>query len=219
MVCENYKLAQLLKMQFLTAMRHAERQDEHGEVDRPFDTPISEEGKQVAINIKFPVKKTIASPLLRTAHTAALSCGVIRWEGGCKFNAGEVHLDARFCEVWHPKVVKTPLDQVKLLNVEELQAAIDVPVVLHPSEHALPSAEESRGMGGDADTRFKKAYVAIVAENPGVDMLVVSHGDAVSALANLVGKEVYEVNYCGWVTVGYENGKWTFVGAHGVGMF
>jgi broad specificity phosphatase PhoE len=209
-------------MQYLTAMRHAERQDEHGDLDRPFDTPISEKGKQVAINTKFPVKKTIASPFLRCADTAARSCGVIRWEGECKFNAGEVHLDARFCEVWHPKVVNpkvNTLDQVKLLSVEELQAAIEVPVVLHPSEHSLPSAEESRGMGGDADTRFKKAYVAIVAENPGVDLLVVSHGDAVSALANLVGKEVYEVNYCGWVTVGYEDGKWTYVGRNGVGIF
>lgn len=206
-------------MQLLTAMRHADRQDEHGEVDRPFDTPISEEGKQVAINTKVPAKKTIASPFLRCAHTAALSCGVIRWEQGVTFNAGEVHLDARFGEVWHPKVVKAPLDQVALLNVDQLHEAIGVPVVLHPSEHAMPSGQESRGTGGDADNRFKNAFKSVVAENPGVDMLVVSHGDAVSALANLVGKEVYEVNYCGWLTVGYENGRWTFVGSHGVGMF
>lgn len=209
-------------MTLVTVMRHSDRLDEDASavIARIFDTPLSAKGINLAINTKIAgAKKTIASPFLRCVHTAVLSSGVHSFADGIlSFTPTKVTIDNRLCEVWNRRVVKSPLEMVTLLSVEEYQDAIGLPAQLELSAHPLPPVEETRGTGGTADLRFKAAIRAIVSENADVDhILIVSHGDAIGAMANLVGLSIYEANFCSFITAKF-NGSWSFVSSNGVGI-
>lgn len=209
-------------MPLITVMRHGDRMDEDpaAVIARIFDCPLSAEGVNRALNTKIPgVKKTIASPMLRCVHTAVLSSGIHSFgDGVSTFNPGKITVDNRLCEVWNRRVLRAPIDTVTLLTKEEYQQAMGLQTELILSDHPLPSAEESRGSGGTADDRFLAAIQAIAAENSDFDhILLVTHGDAVSSMANLLGRSVYETNYCSFITAEF-NGTWNFVSSNGVGF-
>ena len=211
-------------MPLVTVMRHSIRLDSDPNfiIARVFDTPLSQEGINLALNTKIPgVKRVISSPFLRCVHTAALvhgKCSLV--DNALSFTPGNVVIDNRVREVWNRRVLGAPIDQVTLLNDDELQGEMHLDMDITRTDHAIPGIEETRGMHGDADLRFKAAIQAIVEENPDVDhILIVSHGDAVSAMANMVSKEIYEANFCCHITAEYKDNAWTFVESKGVGIF
>ena len=75
-------------------------------------------------------------------------------------------------------------------------------------------------MGSTSAARFQAtltrlvAFVAIAGDG---DLVLVSHGDAVSAAVNLVDPTamVYAVDYCGWVTLQSEGPNWKLVSQAG----
>jgi hypothetical protein len=210
-------------MPIVTIQRHATRLDADPRVvlARVFDTPLSVEGVNLALNSKIiGAKRTFASPFLCTVHTAALcSAKHLIVDGAYVMEPGEVTIDNRFCEVWNRRVLHAPVDQVVLFNADELKQAMRLDVVLHHSAHEMPANEESRGTGGEADVRFKRAITALALENLDCDHVhVVTHGDAVGAMAGLCGKDVYEVDYCGFITAQFKDNAWTVVHKHGVGF-
>ena len=210
------------KMPLVTVMRHSDRMDEDPSVIIPriFDCPLSDKGVRRALNTKIPgVKKTFASPMLRSVHTAVLSTGTHSFvDGVSTFTPNRVTVDNRLCEVWNRDVLRAPIDTVTLLTTEGYDAAMGISTELILTDHPLPLTEESRGTGGTADERFLTAIQDISRENSDFDhILIVTHGDAVSSMASLVGLTVYETNYCCFITAEF-NGTWKFVSSNGVGF-
>lgn len=207
----------------VTVMRHSIRldSDPNAIIARTFDTPLSQEGINLALNTNIPgVKRVISSPLLRCVHTAVLVHGKCSLDDNAlSFTPGEVIIDNRVREVWNRRVLGAPIDQVTMLNNDELQRETYLELNLTRTDHAIPDVEESRGTNGDADLRFKAAIQAIAEENSDIDhILIVSHGDAIGAMANMVSKEIYEANFCCHITLEYKDNAWTYVASNGVGF-
>jgi broad specificity phosphatase PhoE len=203
-----------------TLVRHTKRLDDYNNppevqatVQRVWDTEIDEEGVEMARAFAVTMPKpevVVASPMFRCVQTAAVFLRV--W-------GGHMLVDSNWIEVWHPKVLKAPLATAILRTDEELKA-------YYPSISRLtsgvPPREETRGIGGSADHRYfvtLQASARHFADIKVNSVVIVSHGDSLSAMAKLFKKEIYSVEYCASITADYEwaTGAWTFVGETGVG--
>jgi broad specificity phosphatase PhoE len=190
--------------------RHEERMDsvdeEKKNVDIPHDTPLSTTGCVNAFVAADGVEAstlTISSPLKRCVQTAK------------PFLKGTaLVVDARFMEVYHNRVIG-PLADFTLRTDEEL----GIPFLIR-TRHGLPAEEESRGIGGTSDQRYREAIydVASKAQKAGIKHVrIFTHGDCLGSFAAILGKEIYEVNFGASITATF-NGTWTYVGNKGVGI-
>ena len=196
--------------------RHSFRADEDEDpvvrataLARPFDTPLSPAGI-IKAQRKYATKTRyiFCSPFERCIQTAA------EFQ---KRNGGIIVIDHGLGEVWHPKVVKCPLAQVTLLNDEQVSK---ITTNFIRNDTPLPEEEETRGGGGSADARFRAAFTRIAlwcAQRQTYEVVIVSHGDSVSSMASMCGKEIYEVQPCGRITATY-NGSWSILESDEVGM-
>ena len=198
--------------------RHSDRADDHDAPDavqalvrNPMDPPLSPVGIDRAS--KEPARSTgyiFCSPFQRCVQTAA--------EFQKRFG-GVIVLDWGLCEVWHPRVLKGDLATFDVLNNDEI-SEITKHFTRNPT--AKPAAEESRGAGGSADDRYK-ATLHRIAEwciARGIDRVtVVSHGDSLQALAQEVGKELYQTDYCCRMTARYSGSNFEYISSNGIGMF
>jgi broad specificity phosphatase PhoE len=205
----------------ITFARHSKRMDDHENprevqeaVDRVWDCPLDEEGIGMAKAFATKLEKpeiVITSPMLRCFQTAGAALSV--W-------GGIIQVDARWCEVWHPKVLKTPIQEVYLRSDAEYRE--HYPLFAHLNT-ILPNTEETRGQGGMADARFIRMIHTTAAELKSANIktaLVVSHGDMLQSVASVIGgMSVYEVNYMASITVDYDwtTKKFTLVGTDGIG--
>ena len=189
--------------------RHEERmdsvEDEKEYVDIPHDTPLSTAGCANAIasaNDVEPANLTISSPLKRCVQTAK------------PFLKGNVLIvDARFMEVFHPKVVGA-LANFTLRSDEELH----VPFLIR-TRHGIP-AEESRGIGGTADQRYRAAIIDVAqkAHSAGIKHVrIFTHGDCLGSFAAMFRKSIYQVDFGASISATYD-GTWTYIGGKGIGI-
>jgi len=179
--------------------------DEEMNVDRTYDTPLSTAGVSHAELVAgSPGDIIVSSPLVRCVQTA------IPWLKG-----RPLILDARFMEVYHPNVIK-PLEDFKFRTDDELPPAFYI-----RTAHGVPAAEESRGINGDADRRFRAAIqeYTVNAHRAGIKHVqIFTHGDAIGSFAAMLGKEVYSTEF-GCSITGIYNGTWEYVSQNDVGLF
>ena len=205
----------------ITYARHSKRMDDHenpaelqAQVDRVWDCPLDAEGIALATAFASKIEKpeiVITSPMLRCFQTAGAALGV--W-------GGIIQVDARWCEVWHPKVLKAPLAEAYLRTDAEYRA--HYPLFAHLNTW-LPTREETRGQGGSADARFIARIRESADEFKAAKIktaLIVSHGDMLQSVAAVLGNmSIYEVNYMASITVSYDWTARTFtlVSTDGIG--
>lgn len=197
-------------MTTIEVFRHDERMDsvelERANVDRVHDTPLSTAGVAHAISVagNTTADLVVSSPLLRCVQTA------IPWTNG-----RALILDARFMEVYHPRLVG-PLHEFKFRTNDELPLAFYI-----RTDHGFPKREERRGINGEADTRFRAAIqdYAEKAHRSGMKHVqIFTHGDAIGSFAQMLGKEVYSTEFGCSITAIY-NGSWEYVSNNNVGIF
>jgi broad specificity phosphatase PhoE len=196
-------------MSTIEVFRHDARmdsdKDEAMNVDRTYDTPLSSKGvaHAVAVAGNTVADLVVSSPLLRCVQTA-----IPRLHGHALI------LDARFMEVYHPKVIG-PLHEFKFRTDDELPPAFYI-----RTSHGLPK-EERRGINGDADIRFRAVIqeYAEKAHREGIKHVqIFTHGDALGSFAQMLGKELYSTEFGCSITAIY-NGSWEYVSSNDVGIF
>jgi broad specificity phosphatase PhoE len=201
----------------LDLFRHSDRADDYEAsaevqalVTNPMDPPLSPDGIDRAS--KEPGRTTgfiFCSPFQRCVQTAA------EFQ---KRYGGIIVIDWGLCEVWHPRVVKGNLAELTVLDDEAISK---ITKVFTRNPATRPAAEETRGQGGSADERYK-ATLRRIAEwciARGIDRVtVVSHGDSLQALAQEVGKELYQTDYCCRMTARYSGGYYEYISSNGIGI-
>ena len=134
---------------------------------------------------------------------------------------GIIKVDARWCEVWHRKVLKVEeLTDAFLRSDAEYRQ--HYPLFAHLNTN-IPIREETRGQGGTADARFIARIRESAAEFKAAKIksaLIVGHGDMLQSVAAVIGgMSIYEVNYMASITVSYDWTARTFtlVSTDGIG--
>jgi broad specificity phosphatase PhoE len=188
---------------------------------RKNDTPLAPKGKSTAtlrarelLDSGAQFYKMFSSPLLRCIQTASFVNEVL--------GLPKIYLDVKLREVWHPKVLKTPINEFNLYTMEELRDPkfeINVDQLEIIPGEILP-IEEQRGLRGEADTRYKKVLLDTASAYLGKEVLIVSHGDSLGSLADLCNKEACEVNYCSVICADFNNEtkEWTLISTFSVGL-
>lgn len=182
-------------MTTVQVIRHDARMDtdemEMPNVDRTYDTPLSTAGVAHATAAAGrPGDLIVSSPLYRCIQTA------LPWLNG------PLILDARFMEVYHPKVI-VPIQDFKFRTA-----------------HGIPTKLEQQGINGDADHRYRAAIqdYAERAHRAGIKHVqIFTHGDCIGSFAAMFGKEVYSTEF-GCSITGIYNGTWTFESSNDVGI-
>lgn len=194
-------------MTTIEIFRHDARMDtdeeERANVDRVYDTPLSTAGVTHAELVAGrPGDIIVSSPLLRCIQTALPT-----------LQGRPLVLDARFMEVFHPNVIHS-LQDFKLRTDAELPPAFYI-----RTAHGIPK-EETRGLGGSADTRFRAAIqdYADKALLAGIKHVTIfTHGDCLASFAAMLRKELYSTEFGCSITATY-NGTWEFVSSNDVGI-
>ena len=125
-----------------------------------------------------------------------------------KANGGVIIIDGDLGEVRHPRVLKRPVSEFDVLDDDAVRTLTQNFIRLDPPE----IQEESRGLGGDADLRYKASLARIgdwCRRRKVSEVTVISHGDCVASLAALCGKSIYSIEEFGCITATY-NGTWTY---------
>lgn len=130
--------------------------------------------------------------------------------------------DYGIMEVYHPKVLKKPVLEYNPRTPEEMARMYPIANQYNfdftPSTIGVPAVEETRGIGGTADIRFRGAFNRIAQEacKEGLStIMLVTHGDALGSAVALMarGKSIYQVEYNGLIIADYDcNTKtWTML--------
>jgi broad specificity phosphatase PhoE len=177
-------------------------------VTRIHDTHLSPSGiERIHEKGAAPTQYIWCSPLWRCIETAV----EIQ-----KRNGGVIIIDAGLSEVMHPKVLKRPVDEFNVLDDEEVRKLTQLFIRL---DTHLPF-EETRGLGGDADARYRGTLGRIgewCLKRKVTEVTVISHGDSLASLASMCNKELYSVEEFGHITATY-NGTWSYKSSQDVGI-
>ena len=193
---------------------HANPPELQEQVDRIWDCPLDAEGIALATAFTSKIEKpeiVITSPMLRCFQSAGAALSV--W-------GGIIQVDARWCEVWHPKVLKEELKDVFLRSDAEYRQ--HYPLFAHLNTW-LPTGEETRGQGGTADARYITRIRESAAEFKAAKIktaLIVGHGDMLQSVAAVLGgMSIYQVDYMASITVNYDwaTGTFKLVSTDGIG--
>jgi len=194
-------------MTTIQIFRHDARMDtdeaEKANVDRVYDTPLSTAGVAHAELVAgLPGDIIVSSPLLRCVQTALPT-----------LRGRPLVLDSRFMEVFHPKVIHS-IQDFKLRTDAELPPAFYI-----RTAHGIPQ-EETRGLGGSADARYRAAIqdYANRAFLAGIkNVTIFTHGDCLGSFAAMLRKDLYSTEFGCSITATY-NGSWEFVSSNDVGI-
>ncbi|GBG63404.1 hypothetical protein CBR_g38027 [Chara braunii] len=234
-----------VRYQTLVVMRHGQRIDDSPEAKewvrghpRLWDPPLSKSGQQQAYDAGLAladmgISRVVCSPFLRCIQTAGRILQALKSRSRCPERVGsrgidavsqqraprvKVSVDSGVCDVFNPRVIKErPSDDTWFPDlITDLQRLIPLENLDFPDPWVidLPKWPEYEV---EARHRFMLAYERITAQYAGENVLVVSHGDGVSAsITNLAQVVVYEVNFCGyshaWRTVAERGfGEWNLV--------
>lgn len=225
---------------YVYIMRHADRADDASQNDdvqktvkNIWDPPLSPNCTDTVnhtaqwLNTYPKPDDVISSPFLRCMQTALL----VRHELGCN---SPIHIHKNLGEVFHPKVLKVnTIDEViEVPNYNEIwddkfDFMKPVEQVEMPNVNGhFPTREESRGIDGSADARFRASIHEhaknFLCKQKKTALLIVSHGDILASAVAAFKKlhSVYEADYCGTLIFKYdcETKKFTFLCSKGVGI-
>lgn len=131
-------------------------------------------------------------------------------------NGGIIIIDGELGEVRHPKVLKRPVEEFDVLDDEEVRKLtqnfirLDPPVI----------REETRGLGGAADARYRGTLTRIgdwcIRRKVSV-VTVISHGDSLASLAAMCNMSIYSIEEFGHIMATY-NGTWTYKSSADAGI-
>ena len=194
--------------------RHSLRADNDPDKDirdsvrRVHDTQLSPAGiARIHDKGAVPTQYIWCSPLWRCIETAV----EIQ-----KRNGGVIIVDAGLSEVMHPKVLKIPVVDFDVMDDDEVRKLTQNFIRL---DTHLPF-EETRGLGGDADARFRGTLTRIgewcIARKV-KEVTVISHGDSLGSLAAMCNKSLYSIEEFGCITATYD-GTWKYVSSQDAGI-
>lgn len=145
----------------------------------------------------------ISSPYIRCIETASAIETKIK-----------IKINGMLGEVNHPKVTKQPIEEIPAILSNDLklffgtsdEEIAQIEFILH---------EETRGIGGSADQRYKEELTKIV--NSAIldnikNILIITHGDCLASVVSLcdASKSVYSTEYCSYVVANFDNQNgWT----------
>ena len=169
-------------------------------VTRIHDTQLSPAGiARIHKKDIDPTQYIWCSPLWRCIETAVEVQ---------KRNGGIIIIDAGLCEVMHPKVLKRPVDEFDVLDDDEVRKLTQL--FIRYDTH-LPF-EETRGLGGSADARYRGTLARIgdwCIERKVPVVTVISHGDSLGSLAAMCNKSLFSIDEFGRVSATYD-GNWKY---------
>ena len=195
--------------------RHSDRADDY------------EAPQDVQISVTNPMDPSLSpAGILRASKEHARSCGYIFSspflrciQTAAEFQkrfGGIILIDWGLCEVMHPRVVKGDIEALTVLNDEQVSEITKHFQRLPTTKPSL----ETRGLGGSADERYKDSLrrIALWCIERDLDRVtIVSHGDSVQSLAQEVGKEIYQTDYCCRMTARFD-GEFKYISSNGIGM-
>ena len=178
-------------------------------VTRIHDTQLSRAGiGRIHEKGAEPTRYIWCSPLWRCIETAA----EIQ-----KRNGGVIIIDAGLTEVMHPIVLKIPVSEFDVLDDNKVS---NLTQIFIRSNTPLPF-EETRGLGGSADARYRDTLTRIgewcIVRKVKV-VTVISHGDSLGSLAAMCNKSLYSIEEFGRITATYTNGSWEYKSSHDAGI-
>ena len=216
-------------------MRHGDRADDeaaghevNSTVDKKEDTPLSPAGfvraNRVASDHIGPIDKIVTSPLLRCVQTAqSARDGLVSL--GRFANDKKILMDTGLCEVMHSRVLKIPFKDFKLRTDAELGAKGINMTNFERALIPLPEMEETRGIGGTADKRYRETINRLAIESTALghnSLLLVTHGDCLGSFIAMVAPSLsmYQVDYCGLLVAEYDKktNTWKFLGEESKGI-
>lgn len=103
------------------------------------------------------------------------------------FKTGFVMLNNNIREVWHPKVLKRPISEVRLRTKSELDLH-NIKSKLIIDFSSFDAGEETRGVGGSADRRFRDSITTLAKQaalEGHKELLIITHGDALGSFVVL----------------------------------
>jgi broad specificity phosphatase PhoE len=175
---------------------------------RIHDTPLSPAGiGRIHEKGAPPTQYIWCSDLWRCIQTA------VEIQKHC---GGIIIIDGDLGEVKHPKVLKRPVEEFDVLDDNEVRKLTQNFIRLDSPE----VQEETRGLGGSADARYRGALTRIAKwcmKRDVTEVTVISHGDSLGSLAAMCNKELYSVEEFGRITATY-NGTWTYKSSRDVGI-
>lgn len=177
-------------------------------VTRIHDTPLSPAGiGRIHEKGAAPTQYIWCSDLWRCIQTAV----EIQ-----KRNGGVIIIDGDLGEVRHPKVLKRPVEEFDVLDDDEVRKLTLNFIRLDPPE----ILEETRGLGGTADARYRGALTRIAdwcIKRKVTEVTVISHGDSLGSLAAMCNMALYSIEEFGRITATY-NGTWAFKSSQDAGI-
>ena len=177
-------------------------------VTRVHDTPLSPAGiERIHEKGAKPTQYIWCSDLWRCIQTAV----EIQ-----KSNGGIIIIDGDLGEVKHPNVLKRPVEEFDVLDDDEVRTLTHNFIRLDSPD----IREETRGLGGSADARYRGALTRIgewCIKRKVREVTVISHGDSLASLAVMCNKEVYSADEFGHITATY-NGTWTYKYSEDIGI-
>lgn len=200
------------QFQHVLVMRHGHRSDMGPGVDRswwttvprPWDAPLSDEGRREALDtgknlrakLEFPIHRVVTSPFLRCVETAReLIAGLSTADDGDSADSSssriKVSIEYGMCEIlndislWHH-----PTDHDSWgFDIKELEASFP-PGVADPAPHRvykeMPQWGESESGARD---RYLHTIHSLVDRYPQENLLFVTHGEGVKVMASTYWKD------------------------------
>jgi hypothetical protein len=112
--------------------------------------------------------------------------------------------------------LKRPVEEFDVLDDDDVRKLTQNFIRLDPPD----IREETRGLGGTADARFR-ASIARIGEwcikRKVNEVTVISHGDSLASLAAMCNMELYSADEFGRITATYD-GTWVFKSSQDVGL-
>ena len=177
-------------------------------VTRIHDTPLSPAGiTRIHEKGAAPTQYIWCSDLWRCIETA------VELQ---KCNGGVIIIDGDLGEVRHPKVFKRPVEEFDVLDDDDVRKLTQNFIRLDPPD----IREETRGLGGTADARFRGSLSRIgewCIKRKVNEVTVISHGDSLASLASMCNMELYSADEFGRITATYD-GTWVFKSSQDVGL-
>jgi len=177
-------------------------------VTRIHDTQLSPAGiARIHEKGAEPTQYIWCSPLWRCIETAVEVQ---------KRNGGIIIIDAGLCEVMHPKVLKRPVEEFDVLDDDDVRKLTQLFIRLDTTN----PPEETRGLGGTADARYRGTLARIgdwCIQRKVPVVTVISHGDSLGSLAAMCRMSLYSIEEFGRVSATYD-GTWTFHSSDDAGI-
>lgn len=213
-------------VQNVIVMRHGDRMDNFeptwiASADRPWDPPLTEEGKKRAwdtgkkmrANLDCTIHRVFVSPFLRCIQTASEVVSALCAQGDFDLlessknaiidpSKVKVSIEYGLCEALSREAIHlnvVPKDGNWVLDISELEAMLPAGTLDHSVERVFKKLPQWEERMEDARRRYKEVITALADKYPRENLLLVTHGEGVGvSISAFLKAMVYEVNYCAY---------------------